>query len=51
MEYFKKSAAVGNSNGINNYGLGLEKGFLGKIDLKEAMKYYKMAADLGNQLR
>jgi TPR repeat protein len=36
------------SNGMNNYGYGLEKGYLGKSDLKEAMKYYKMSSDLGN---
>jgi TPR repeat protein len=31
-----------------NYGFALEKGYNSKINLSEAMKYYKMSADLGD---
>jgi TPR repeat protein len=33
---------------MNAFGEALEKGFNGKIDLIQAMKYYKMSADLEN---
>jgi TPR repeat protein len=33
---------------MNNYGSGFENCFLGQIDLKEAMKYYKMLSDHGD---
>jgi TPR repeat protein len=48
MKYFKMSAELGNSSGMNNYGFGLKEGYLGFKNLKEAMKYYKMSAELSN---
>jgi hypothetical protein len=32
---------LGDSQGINNYGVRLEKGYLGTIDHAYSMKYYK----------
>jgi TPR repeat protein len=47
MKYFKQSADNGYAKGMFKYGIGNEKGYLGKKDIDEAMKYYKMSADKG----
>jgi TPR repeat protein len=48
MNYYKKSADLGDSEGMLNYGIALAKGYDGKINLREAMNYYKKSADLGD---
>jgi TPR repeat protein len=46
---FKASADLGDPRGLWSYGYALAKGYDGKINLSEAMKYFKMSADLENQ--
>jgi TPR repeat protein len=36
------------SDAMNSYGIGLKNGYLGQIDLHEAMKYFKKAAEANN---
>jgi TPR repeat protein len=42
------SADLGDSRGIFSYGICLHEGYDGKVNLPEAMKYFKMSADLGD---
>jgi TPR repeat protein len=50
MKYLKMSADLGNSDGMNCYGMSHAEGDNGKKNLSKAMKYYKMSADLGDHL-
>lgn len=45
-----KSAALGNSNGMNSLGIFYERGYEGKIDLNKAFACYKLAAEQGSTL-
>jgi hypothetical protein len=47
LEFYEKSASLGNAYGLVNFGYAFSKG-IGKIqNHNEAFKYYKMSADLG----
>jgi TPR repeat protein len=50
MKYFQKSADLGNSDGMVNYGIALSEGYNGTTNLSEAMKYFQMSLDLGNPI-
>jgi TPR repeat protein len=49
MIWYKKAADLGNDKAMFNLGHGLENGYLGSSNKKEAMKWYQKAADLGNK--
>jgi TPR repeat protein len=50
MKYYKMSADLENSDGMNYYELSLTSKVNDETKFSQAFKYFKMSADLGNPI-